>query len=168
LDDTALGAGVRECPRFLKSQKGRKEMKKLAVLVAMLAMALVAAVPALAAPGPGDSDLGLDGITVTSTTIDSKTKELTVSGTVTCSEPLSVFVQGSVRQDVGRFNTVQGFGWTEVACEGETPFSFTVSTFEGRFGGGSATVNADAFACNEFGCDSAEVGPISTKLTPSR
>ncbi len=163
---------MRECPRFLKSQKGRKEMRKMAVLVAMLAMALVAAVPALAQStaehGPGDSDLGLDGITVTSTTIDSKTKELTVSGTVTCSEPLSVFVEASVRQDVGRFNTVQGFGGTEVACEGETPFSFTVSTFEGRFGGGSATVDAGAFACNEFDCDSVEVGPISTKLTPSR
>ncbi len=144
-------------------------MKKLAVLVAMLAMPLVTAVPALAAPGPGDSDLGLDDITVTSTTIDSKTKELTVSGTVTCSEPLSVFVEASVRQDVGRFNTVHGGGGTEVACDGETAFSLTASTFEGSFGGGSATVDADAIACNdEFDCDFAEVGPISTKLTPSR
>ncbi|MDP9486713.1 MAG: hypothetical protein M3Q49_13175, partial [Actinomycetota bacterium] len=71
--------------------------------------------------------------------------------------------------DVGRFNTVHGGGGTEVACDGETAFSLTASTFEGSFGGGSATVNADAFACNyEIGCDSAEFGPISPKLTPSR
>ena len=150
-------------------------MRKLALLVAMLAMALATAVPGLAestaAPGPGDSDLGLEGITVTSITLDKKTGQVVVSGTVTCTEPLSVSVQGSVRQDVGRFNTVQGFGGTEVLCDGETPFGFTVSPFEGRFGGGRATVEAAAFAfddSDEFGIDFAETGPINTKLTPSR
>ena len=136
------------------------------MLVAMLAMVLVAAVPALAESfvEPADSDLGLDGITVTSTTLDKKTKQVIVSGTVTCSSPISVFVDSFVRQDVGRFNTVEGFGGTEILCDGETPFSLAVSSFEGRFGGGNATVFADAFTCDEFGCDSAQVGPMSTKL----
>ena len=151
-------------------------MKKLAILVAMLAMALTTAIPALAqeaaAGGPGGpggpDDLGLESINITSTTIDPKTKEVTVSGTVTCSSPLDVFVQSNVRQDVGRFNTIQGFGGTEVACDGETPLSLKVSPFEGRFGGGGAEVSAGAFAFNELGSDAAEVGPIDTKLTPSR
>ena len=147
-------------------------MRKAVLLMAMLAMVLAVAAPALAestaAPGPGDVDLGLEGVAVTSTTPNKATGEVVISGTVTCSEPQSVFVQGSVRQDVGRFNTVQGFGGTEVFCQGQTPFSFSVSPFEGRFGGGQATVSASAFACDEFGCDSAEAGPIDTKLRPSR
>ena len=150
----------------------------MTLVVAMLAMVLVAAGSALAqeaaAPGPGRpggpsvDNLGLEGITVTSTTLDKKTKEVTVSGTVTCSSPLSVFVQSSVRQDVGRFNTVWGMGGTEVACDGETPFSLTISPFKGRFGGGSAEVFAGAFASTELGLDAAETDPIDTKLSPSR
>ncbi len=43
LDDTALGAGVRECPRFLKSQKGRKEMAMVKRRLVVLAMAMALA-----------------------------------------------------------------------------------------------------------------------------
>ena len=68
---------------------------------------------------------------------------VTISGTVTCSEPLFVIISGQVVQRVGRFNIVGDY-FTFVFCDGETAWQATAQSPGGRFAGGKARV--DAFA----------------------
>ena len=148
--------------------------KRTLVTVATTAMVLAgAAVPALASEpvrGGGSQDLGLDSVTVTSATLsDPKTGQVVVSGVVACSEPLQVLLHSSVRQNAGRGpHLVEASGGAEVACDGQTPFSFAVSPDRGRLRAGDADVFAAALAEDERGFDFVEVGPAETTLTPSR
>jgi Family of unknown function (DUF6299) len=73
-----------------------------------------------------------------------KTGAATVTGTVTCSSPAEVFVDVSASQRAGRVN-VLGFGFTEVACDGEATWTGSLEPFNGRFVGGKLDVNAFAF-----------------------
>ncbi|MGH9287032.1 MAG: neocarzinostatin apoprotein domain-containing protein [Acidimicrobiales bacterium] len=76
-----------------------------------------------------------------------KTGAATVSGTVTCSSPAQVFIDGFASQRAGRVN-VQGSFFTELACDGSATWTADLVAFNGRFVGGK--VNIDAFA---FGFD---------------
>jgi Neocarzinostatin family/Family of unknown function (DUF6299) len=73
-----------------------------------------------------------------------KTGAATVTGTVTCSSPAEVFVDVSASQRAGRVN-VLGFGFTEVACDGEATWIASLDPFNGRFVGGKLAADAFAF-----------------------
>jgi hypothetical protein len=74
-----------------------------------------------------------------------------ISGSVSCNQPLGVNIGISLTQSVGRF-VIQGFGGTFVNCEPPSvPWRVSISGTNGRFAGGRAHVEADAFACNSAG-----------------
>ena len=89
---------------------------------------------------------------------DSKAGTATVSGTVTCTGVADFAgINGQMSQTVGRF-TITGFFNAPFTCDGEThPWTAQVTSQNGRFGGGKATVQAFAFACNSSGCAQAQV-----------
>jgi hypothetical protein len=73
----------------------------------------------------------------------------TISGTVTCSEPAFVEVQGRMQQRVGRL-LITGFFFTFVECTPPaTAWSATVEGENGLFVAGRAQVDAFAFAPEE-------------------
>jgi len=86
----------------------------------------------------------------------SKTGIATVSGTVTCSREAFVEIFGSVRQRAGRA-FIDGFFGTFALCDGETYWTAEVESDNGRYAGGKAEVNVEAFgfAGGEFDIDSA-------------
>ncbi len=79
----------------------------------------------------------------------------TVSGTVTCNQPLSVSLFGSLSQTFARRFTIQGFGGSGVSCTPPSAsWKLTVFAFNNRFGPGPAQANMSTFACNNTGCAS--------------
>jgi hypothetical protein len=79
----------------------------------------------------------------------------TISGTVTCTG-IADFgqISGNVTQTVGRF-TINGFFSAPFTCDGTTQtWTATTQFTNGKFTGGQATVQANAFACNVSGCGS--------------
>ena len=101
-------------------------------------------------------------------TVVPRTGEATISGTVVCSEPGSVYVEGELRQRAGR-TFISGYFFTSVDCSTE-PTSFTISVVEanGRFVGGKATIrNVFIEGCSDSGdCTSDFIeGPFAVKLT---
>jgi hypothetical protein len=89
-------------------------------------------------------------VTFDQTTVDPRTGQVTLSGTVTCSEPARVEILGDLRQEVGRIFTVRSFfGTGFVYCPGPegTTFSRTVTSIEGRFAPGPASLMLFIFGC---------------------
>jgi hypothetical protein len=86
-------------------------------------------------------------------TFDSQSGSATISGTVTCTGVADFGgINGDLTQTVGRF-TISGFFFSQFTCDGTTQtWTATVTSSNGRFGGGQATVRATAFACNSSGC----------------
>jgi hypothetical protein len=81
----------------------------------------------------------------------------TISGTVTCSQPASVGVEGRMEQRAGRL-LIHGFFSAFVNCTPPaTAWSATVEGENGRFGAGQAQVDAVAFAEEAFAEASATV-----------
>jgi uncharacterized protein DUF6299 len=101
------------------------------------------------APPPPEVSLTVDPVG----TFDPKSGNATVSGTVTCTGVADFTgISGDLTQTVGRF-TISGFFFSSFACDGTTQsWTATVTSSNGRFGGGQATVRATAFACNQSGC----------------
>jgi hypothetical protein len=86
--------------------------------------------------------------------VNTKTGEVTISGTVACSSAAEFTdINVVVRQALGRF-TIHGSGFAGTDC-GPTPTDWTVSLTgdNGKFAPGRATVNVDAFACDPISCD---------------
>jgi hypothetical protein len=77
--------------------------------------------------------------------VNAATGEVTISGTVTCAEPLSGVLDGSVRQRIGR-TFITGFFFTEFECDGETSWQVQLVADNGLFAGGRVEVSASAFA----------------------
>jgi hypothetical protein len=118
---------------------------------AVVAIALVFAVVPTAVADTGEpevGDLGLDGITISRLAV-LKSGDVRVAGTIQCSEDLEwVEVQFALRQDVGRFHTVFGYGWDETACSadvGSATFSVIVEPDQGRFGPNRAQFEGGAY-----------------------
>lgn len=83
---------------------------------------------------------------------DSATGSATISGTVTCTDGATAFVDVSLSQQVGRF-VVRGFGFTEIICDGTAQaWSVEVMGETGLFKGGKAVAAVGAQACTEFDC----------------
>jgi hypothetical protein len=104
-----------------------------------------------AAPSVAQEGLVVD-VTIDQATVDPRTGDVTLTGTVTCSEPAVVDVFGELRQSVGRVFTVRGFVGVFVECPGPegTTFSVTVVPDVGEFRPGRARLIAFVFGCAEF------------------
>ena len=92
--------------------------------------------------GPSQlEDIALDGAT-----IDPRTRMVTVTGTVTCSDgvPKRVAVEVIARQRRGQQGTT-GAGATTLTCDGETPWTTVFEANEGRFRPGRASFEISAF-----------------------
>jgi len=86
------------------------------------------------------------GVTIDpSGSVDAKTGVATISGTVTCAEPVSGTLDGSVQQRIGRSLLNGGF-FTFFECDGVTPWQVQVSAFDGLFVAGRLQVSVRAFA----------------------
>ena len=75
-----------------------------------------------------------------------KAGNVTISGTITCNLPADVTLDAFATQRAGRsLFHAEGFG--DVFCDGPTPYSLTLSPYDGIFRGGSTTVslNFDSF-----------------------
>jgi hypothetical protein len=84
------------------------------------------------------------GLTVNpSGSVDAKTGVATISGTVTCSEPVSGTLDGFIEQRIGRA-ILRGFFFTFIECDGVTSWDVQVVADNGLFVAGrvQATVNA--------------------------
>ncbi|MDQ3974117.1 MAG: hypothetical protein M3276_07260 [Actinomycetota bacterium] len=132
----------------------------------MAAVSLLAAVPATA------QDLTVELSIDPVGTVDPRTGDVTITGTITCS-PAADFagVDGEVRQRVGR-QFISGFFFTfSEPCVGETPFVGEVQRPSGVFKPGTATVDAFAFGCiegeDEFVCDD-DFETATIRLRPTR
>ena len=81
-----------------------------------------------------------------------------ISGTLTCNQPLNVNLFGSLTQTFANRITIQGFGGDSVSCTPPSvPWKLTVfSSSNGRLGPGRAQARVNAFACNSETCGSAE------------
>jgi hypothetical protein len=89
-----------------------------------------------------------------------KTGEVTVSGTVSCSEDSDLLLFGVATQRAGRVNIQGFFGSESVSCAGgqePTPWSFTFEGRNGIFVAGRASVTVDVFGCGAITCDQDEV-----------
>ncbi len=94
-------------------------------------------------------------LTVDPRGVVTKSGEATITGTLTCSIVASFAeVSLTVRQSLGRF-TIHGSSYSAAECgPSPTPWKVTVVGDNGRFAGGNATVDANAFACdNKESCD---------------
>jgi hypothetical protein len=146
------------------------------LLRAVLPIALLigAATPALAdtTGGGGPTDLGLDGIAVTSARVDAQTGVATVSGTISCSQDLSgVFVGVEIDQIVGRFHTLRGWGGAVADClaaDGVGTWTMSIQPDQGKYANGKATISgyAEIDFCDEYACygDFVSVGPETIRL----
>lgn len=86
------------------------------------------------------------GLTIDpSASVNAKTGEVTIRGTITCAEPASGTLDGSVQQRIGR-TLLRGFFFTFFECDGVTPWQVQVVADNGLFAGGQAGVSASAFA----------------------
>ncbi len=113
---------------------------------------------AIATPARAQAQEITVDLVITSTTVDPHTGDVTVTGSVTCSEAATGFVTVELTQQVGRLSTVRGSGATEVNCgPTRTSFTFTVEPNEGEFRPGRATMRAyaDVYVCDlTTGCRS--------------
>jgi len=83
-----------------------------------------------------------------------KTGVVTISGTLDCSESSIAFVGVDIQQRKGR-SLIQGSAGADFECDGSTPWSVTLTGFNGLFTGGAVNVHAFAQACT-FDCSFTE------------
>jgi len=115
----------------------------------------------IASEAPVQIDISLDS----RGTVVGRTGVATLRGTLTCSGPTWVWIDGNLRQRVGRAY-LDGGGGTYVECEaaGTTAWSFEVTPWNGLFTGGRADANVYAYSEDEsFDYESATI-----RLTGSR
>jgi hypothetical protein len=114
------------------------------VSVAAVLLAILLFVPGtLAQIGAFTAELNVTGVT-----INPQTKEVTVTGTVVCSEPAqfaNLFVEVSQTGGQGQGTHGTAYGYLD-ECG---PFSLTLLAAEGSFHPGRAQVTASVFACTE-------------------
>jgi hypothetical protein len=88
--------------------------------------------------------------------VSAKTGVATISGTVSCSRPITVNVTGTLSQLFANRVQVNGYLSTYVNCTAPSVhWSANVTGSNGRFGAGQANVSLNAFGC-ELSCHSAQ------------
>jgi hypothetical protein len=135
-------------------------MRRLITITAVLVGSLLfAAAPVAADTGPGPEDPPPQEIvlqlTIDSTgSVNGRTGQAVIRGTVTCDVPAVAWVGGEVRQQVGRLHTIHGWFGTEVPCSATpTAWSAIARGDQGKFAGGPVSVDAwsEAFTENAYG-----------------
>ncbi len=138
----------------------RKTLKVIVVVLTVMALVLASAAIALADPGLA--------VTVDPTAPVSRTGIVTLTGTVTCNVPMSIYVSGQLRQSVGRKTLLQAYFYSYPWCSGgTTPWSATVASSNGVFGGGKAEVYMTASGCSWYFCEYASVSQ-TIRLKPTK
>lgn len=149
-------------------------------LAICLSLASAGLVAADTTPGGEGSFGGLD-VTITSSSVNARTGQVSVSGEVTCEvdfDTVSAYVDLS--QLVGRLFTIRGFGYADVgacaAADGAASFTMSFSADSGRFAPGKAQIRVEAYGeggCHEdpvtgdYYCDNsgwASHGPMTIRL----
>lgn len=120
--------------------------------VVLLMGLLVLSIALAAAPTLAQTPFTLD-LTITGTTVDSQTGQVTITGTVTCTEPSSYNVSIRATQYVGRTTAISGSNYTSGTCAGPQGSTFTTVLYgtNGRFGPGQAQIDAYASGCTGYG-----------------
>lgn len=114
------------------------------------------------------AQVGLEvDMTIESAAVIPRTGEVIISGTVTCSEPATAFVNVSVSQPVGRLTSIQGFANTSLPCD-EDGEPYTISAFasSGSFKSGNTVFQGILTACDPFGCSQVVTPPRAISLRP--
>jgi hypothetical protein len=138
----------------LKTSRIGMNARLVSTLVGV-ALALAVAGPVAAdTGGGGESDLGLEGFTLSGATVNTKTGVATVTGSISCSQDVEGYVGVELRQSVGRFFTVAGWGGSSFTClasTGSASVSLIVQPEQGKFGGGKASAHgfAQAEVCSQ-------------------
>jgi hypothetical protein len=104
----------------------------------LLEFTLIEAPPA---PPPLDLTLTVDPVG----SVVARDGIMTISGTVTCSQPAFVEIYGEVEQRAGRL-LIHGWFFDFIECDGVTPWSATFQGHNGIFKPGRATAWVEAFA----------------------
>lgn len=150
-------------------------VRLLAVLVAAMLAAFNVSSVFADTGGGGGTDLGLEAVTISGGTVIGKTGQVTLVGSITCTQDLEASVFVDLAQVVGRFNTIRGFGFASVSClavDGSASFTMSFFADQGKFAPGAARVqaSADTGFCDEVDCffDEASYGPASIRLVGSR
>lgn len=134
-----------------------------------LAAVALATVMFGAGPASAQEPLSIDVQINPEGTIDTQTGDVTITGTITCTESAD-FAQvfADARQRLGRaFVRATGFEFVQ-QCEGEVPFELELQE-QGVFTPGRITVEASFFGCdfqNTFECDSGTVSTV-VRLRPA-
>lgn len=145
--------------------------------VVLLVGLLVLSIALAAAPTIAQEPFTLD-VTITDTTVNNQTGQVTISGIVTCTEPASYSLSLNATQYVGRTNAITGGTYQSGTCAGPQGSTFTAVLYgrEGRFGPGQVRIEAYVSGCGGSpdpgpypypGCDS-DQETVNTRLRQSR
>jgi hypothetical protein len=122
--------------------------------------------------GGNNADLGLDAVTISTTSVAGRTGLVSVTGSVSCSQDVSAYVWVDLSQVVGRLYTISGGGDTAVECraaDGSAQFSVSFYAWSGKFAGGQARIQgfAQTYACSGEDClyDTVSFGPTNVRLS---
>lgn len=93
------------------------------------------------------------GMIIESTTIVPRTGEVIVSGTITCSEQGAEFLNISVRQPIGREDSISGsITRTDLPCDEDgEPYTVSIFAFLGSFKPRFAVIDASFTVCPPTG-----------------
>jgi hypothetical protein len=99
-------------------------------------------------------------------TVNTRTGEVTIGGTIACSSDASGFMFASSFQEGGRF-VADGFAEGELACNEEpAPWSLTIFGSTTKFQAGEAFVGVDAFVQTEDGAGAGTFVESIVRLVP--
>lgn len=101
-----------------------------------------------------NTDVGTPPLELTLTvsprgSVTPKTGMAMLYGTVTCSEPTMVGIEGGLRQRSGRLY-IFGWGFNEVQCDGSASFELPIMGDNGLFTGGKADAQVIAYSYDDF------------------
>jgi hypothetical protein len=127
-------------------------LRLLATVLVVLGLVTLGVAPAAAQ----EVDLTVE-VTYDQATVDPRTGQVTLSGTITCSERAFVTLLVVLRQEAGPTPTAQAFFGVSVVCPGPEgiTWSRTVTGGEGRFHPGPVRLIARVIGCvfeSRLGC----------------
>ncbi|MDQ3880408.1 MAG: hypothetical protein M3295_04980 [Chloroflexota bacterium] len=129
----------------------------LALIIATTLLLFASVVPVAARAQTVDME-----IVLTAVTVEPSTGILTVSGTVTCEEPIggaSGWID--VYQRTGHGELVYGFVLFFGECAGTEEFTFSITPESGRFQPGRVRVVAHIEACDDIDRETGECGRVA-------
>jgi hypothetical protein len=137
----------------------RTGMNLLVAIFTALGLVGISASPSLA------QDALTAVVTIDGGTVAPRTGQATISGTVTCSEPVDFVFDANVVQNVGRVFIIRGYISQQGICPGPDGVSFTAPVVSDSAGFRPGLVNVDVagYAC-AVGDISCERGFVNLRL----